>query len=139
MLKNSVKVLDTPLFEESYRIAVAKGESEILSQVNIILKDMLQSGEIDKIVQKYVSSLEENDTSLKSQIYNNLISKQRYITIFQGLATTLEITCVALIIGIILGVAVALVGATRSESAIVKILKFIATSILLIPLEEKIM
>ena len=126
MLKNSVKVLDTPLFEESYRIAVAKGESEILNQVNIILKDMLQSGEIDKIVQKYVSSLEENDTSLKSQIYNNLISKQRYITIFQGLATTLEITCVALIIGIILGVAVALVGATRSESAIVKILKFIA-------------
>ena len=126
MLGDSIRALSTPLFEESYRIAVAKGETEMLGEINNILEDMVKSGEIDRIVQKYVSSLEGKGEDLKSQIYNNLVNKQRYAIILRGLTNTIEITCVALIIGIILGVGVALVSASRSESVAVKILKFIS-------------
>lgn len=53
--KNGLKTVDDPeAFEsEEYAIAVAKGNSELLEKINSVLKEMKESGEIDKLVQKY--------------------------------------------------------------------------------------
>ena len=94
----SAKILDEPLFEETYRIAVPKGETELYNHINFVLNSMIKSGEIDEIINKYVSSYKVEQSGFFDQIYNNLISKDRYKLILQGLATTLQITVVSLFI-----------------------------------------
>ena len=58
--KNSDKIVKLPeaLTVEHYAIAVKKGNAELLNTINGVLKDMKSSGELDKIVNKYKSSLE---------------------------------------------------------------------------------
>ena len=57
--KNSDKIekLGDSLTVEQYAIAVQKGNSALLEQINAVLKDLKSSGELDKIVDQYQSSL----------------------------------------------------------------------------------
>ncbi|MGN1043746.1 MAG: ABC transporter substrate-binding protein/permease [Acutalibacteraceae bacterium] len=123
---NQVKLLDECLFREDYRIAVPKGEKELLNYINFVLNDMKKSGEIDNIVSKYTEVKDTKSVDLIGQIYRNLIYKDRYKMILSGLCVTLEITAVALIMGIILGILVSIVKVSRNKSFIFKILKFFA-------------
>ena len=120
------KILDGYLFEESYRIAVPKGERELLDKINSALAQMKADEEIDKIVAKYVGVPQGESVDLIAQIYKNLVTKDRYKMIFGGLATTLEITVVALLIGVLIGFALALIKVSKSKNVLMKILKFIA-------------
>ncbi len=120
------KLLDEYFSEESYRIAVPKGEKELLDKINMCLAQMKSDEEIDKIVTKYVGVPEGESVDLVAQIYKNLVTKDRYKMIFSGLATTLEITVVALIIGLLIGFTLALIKVSKSKNALMKILKFIA-------------
>lgn len=131
VLDNSARILSSPLCEESYRIAVPKGETELLNHINSVLSGMISSGEVDKIVNNYISSY-TSDNSFVGQIYNNLINKERYKTIFVGLGNTMMITVVALLIGIVLGVIVALIKVSKKKTIISKILKFIAHAYVLV-------
>lgn len=132
VLNGSAKILDKSLSGESYRIAVPKGETEILEYINSVINSMVTSGEIDKIVTEYINSSDETSNGLISQIYNNLINKERYKTILDGLCVTLEITFVALLIGIILGVCIALIRTNRRNDFFFKILKFFANLYVLV-------
>lgn len=132
VLGKDAKILNESLFEESYRIAVPKGENELLAYINKVIEDMKKSGELEKIINKYYSEYTSDSSSLISQIYNNLISKDRYKMIFQGLATTLKITIVALLIGIFLGTIVALIRVSKKETLISKVLKFFANAYVLL-------
>ncbi len=120
------KLLDEYLFEESYRIAVPKGDRELLDKINSALAQMKADEEIDKIVAKYVGVPEGESVDLIAQIYKNLVTKDRYKMIFSGLATTLEITVVALLIGVLIGFTLALIKVSKSKNALMKIMKFIA-------------
>ena len=53
--KNGLKVVeDAAAFEaEEYAIAIAKGNTELLEKVNAKLTEMLESGEIEEIAQRY--------------------------------------------------------------------------------------
>lgn len=53
--KNDLKVVDDPaVFEaEKYAIAIQKGNTELLEQVNKVLKEMTENGEIDALAEKY--------------------------------------------------------------------------------------
>ncbi len=53
--KNGLKVIeDAEAFEaEEYAIAVAKGNEELLNAINTKLTEMLESGKVDEIAQKY--------------------------------------------------------------------------------------
>lgn len=53
--KNGLKVVeDAAAFEaEEYAIAVAKGNTELLESINKVLTEMLESGKIEEIAQKY--------------------------------------------------------------------------------------
>ena len=123
---NKVKMLDEYLFEEGYRIAVPKGETELLEHINSELKSLKDSKEIDKIVDKYITDSYSPSIDLIAQIYNNLKEKDRYKMIINGLLTTLEITAVALLIGIFIGILISAVKVSRKENFVIKILKAIA-------------
>lgn len=53
--KNDLKIVEDPsVFEtEEYAIAVKKGNKELLDQINKILSEMKQNGEIDALAEKY--------------------------------------------------------------------------------------
>ena len=123
---NKVKMLDEYLFEEGYRITVPKGETELLEHINSVLKSLKDSKEIDKIVDKYITDSYSPSIDLIAQIYNNLKEKDRYKMIINGLLTTLEITAVALLIGIFIGILISAVKVSRKENFVIKILKAIA-------------
>ncbi len=121
-----IKMLDDYLFEESYRIAVPKGETEFLNKINEVLKQLKNDGEIDKITAKYINVSKTESVDLIAQIYHNLIYKDRYKMILSGLGTTLAITSVALFIGVVIGLAAALAKVNKSNSVIIKFFKFLA-------------
>lgn len=50
---NDLKILSATFTSEQYCIAVKKGNKDLLTQVNKVIKQMKDSGEIDKIVKKY--------------------------------------------------------------------------------------
>lgn len=51
-----LKVLDEPLTEEEYAIAIAKDNDELLEKVNSALATLKDSGKLDEIVAKYISA-----------------------------------------------------------------------------------
>lgn len=51
--EDSVKVLDEPLTEEQYAIAVAK-DSDLTEKLNGVIKSLSDSGKLDEIVSKYI-------------------------------------------------------------------------------------
>lgn len=51
-----VKVLDEPFTEEEYAIAVKKGNTELVEQINTALADLKQSGKLQEIVDKYITA-----------------------------------------------------------------------------------
>ena len=57
--KNSDKIekLSDALTVEQYAIAVQKGNTALLDQINAVLKDLKSSGELDKIIDKYKAAL----------------------------------------------------------------------------------
>lgn len=123
---NKVKMLDEYLFEEGYRIAVPKGETELLEHINSVLKYLKDSKEIDKIVDKYITDSYSPSIDLIAQIYNNLKEKDRYKMIINGLLTTLEITAVALLIGIFIGILISAIKVSRKNNFVINILKILA-------------
>ena len=51
-----LKVLDEPLTEEEYAIAIAKDNSDLLEKVNTALASLKDSGKLDEIINKYISA-----------------------------------------------------------------------------------
>lgn len=51
-----LKMLDEAFTEEDYAIAVAKGNDELLDKINTALGELKDSGELDKIVEKYITA-----------------------------------------------------------------------------------
>jgi len=57
---NQVQKLSDALTVEHYAIAVKKGNTQLVSTINGVLKDMKSNGELDKIINKYKSALESD-------------------------------------------------------------------------------
>lgn len=51
--QDDLKILDTPFVEEEYAIAVKKGNTELLEQINAFLKEIKENGKYDEIYNKY--------------------------------------------------------------------------------------
>ena len=123
---DKVKMLDDYLFEEGYRIAVPKGETELLDYINLQIGQLKDGQEIEKISNKYVNSAITPSVDIVAQIYNNLKYKDRYKMLLDGLYTTFKITVVAILIGISIGLICSVVRVSRSKNILIKLLKFIA-------------
>ena len=50
---NTLKVIDIPLTNEEYAYGVAKGDAELLAEINSFLADIKANGKFDEIVNKY--------------------------------------------------------------------------------------
>lgn len=55
---NKLQKLSDALTVEHYAIAVKKGNTQLLNDVNIVLKELKSSGKLDAIINKYKSTLE---------------------------------------------------------------------------------
>ncbi len=120
------KILDGYLFKEEYRIAVPKGDKEFLEFINTSLQELKEGGIIDQITNKYKNINNQSDKiGMWGQIYNNLIYKDRYKEILLGLKVTFEITIVALLIGISIGVFISMVKILKSRNLFMKIMNII--------------
>ena len=53
--EGKIIVLEKPLSDEEYAIAVKKGNKELLDQINGALRELKNSGELDKIKAKYLA------------------------------------------------------------------------------------
>lgn len=53
---DGLKMLDEAYTEEEYAIAVAKDNTELLEQINEVLAELKESGELQKIVDKYITA-----------------------------------------------------------------------------------
>jgi len=51
-----LKILDEAFTEEEYAIAVKKGNTELLDKMNGAIKELKESGELQKIVDKYITA-----------------------------------------------------------------------------------
>ena len=51
-----LKLLDTAYAEEGYAIAVKKGNTELLEQINTVIQELKDSGEMDSIIGKYITA-----------------------------------------------------------------------------------
>lgn len=53
---DKIEILPTPLTEESYAIAVAKDNTQLLEDINKALAELKESGELDAILDKYLAA-----------------------------------------------------------------------------------
>jgi len=53
---SGLKILDKSYTDEDYAIAVKKGNTKLLENVNAALKDLKSAGKIDEIINKYIKS-----------------------------------------------------------------------------------
>ena len=51
-----IKILDEALTVEEYAIAIKKGNTELVEKVNSALAELKDSGELQKIIDKYISA-----------------------------------------------------------------------------------
>jgi ABC-type amino acid transport substrate-binding protein len=51
-----LKILETEYITENYAIAVSKDNTELLSKIDAALKELIDSGEVQKIIDKYIKA-----------------------------------------------------------------------------------
>lgn len=64
---SDIEILDEPLTEESYAIAVAKDNKQLLDAVNKALAELKESGELDSILNKYLASDDSAEAATSAQ------------------------------------------------------------------------
>ena len=52
-VNNGLKIIDGYVFEDSYGIAVKKGNSELLKAINVVLERLISEGKIDEYVLRF--------------------------------------------------------------------------------------
>ena len=103
-------LIDTPYLEEEYAIAVSKDKPELLASMNEAIAALKESGEIDKIMDKYQGSEDKKEASgIFGRFKSTIIDNGAYKYLIDGLKTTLIVTFFALILSFLLGLIIALV------------------------------
>lgn len=111
-----LEIVDTPYLEEEYAIAINKDNTKLLDQMNEAIGALKESGEIDKIMEKYNNPASSRDNKgIFSRFKANIIENKAYTYLLDGLKTTLIVTICALIISFILGLIIALTKAASLE------------------------
>lgn len=111
-------IIETPYLEEEYAIAISKDNPELLEDMNEAIAALKESGEIDKIMDKYQKSDDKKASKgIFGRFKSNIIDNGAYKYLLDGLKTTLIVTICALIISFALGLLIALVRAANIDQA----------------------
>lgn len=115
---NKGSIIETPYLEEEYAIAISKDNPELLEDMNEAIAALKESGEIDKIMDKYQKSDDKQASKgIFGRFKSNIIDNGAYKYLLDGLKTTLIVTICALIISFALGLLIALVRAANIDQA----------------------
>jgi len=128
--------LPEPLTKEEYAFAIGKHNPELLRKFNAELMKMKTSGELDEIIEFYRKRHEEKvnqqkdpatDSFIKKlgdSIYLNFIKDNRYQYLLKGFGVTMQITVMAVLLGLLIGLAVAMIRSAADMTGHLKILDF---------------
>ena len=129
-MKDKIHIIDEKLTEEDSCIAVKKGNKELLNKINNCILELKNSGELNKIIEKYYKVEVTSGEGDKETFFSKYKEYTPYLT--KGLKNTLVMTILAVIIGIIIGIFIAflkLLG-KKKKFKILKILADIYTTVI---------
>ena len=110
LIDDSMDILPEPLLVDTYGMVIAKENSELLENVNVVIDKLKASGKIDEFLLNHMEVDEETTKkgNIFDKFYKSVIYDGRYKYILEGLKNTLLIALGAVFIGIILGLIAAL-------------------------------
>ena len=125
--RNDLKILDEELTKEEYAFAFSKHNQTLCNEFNAELKKMIESGELNSIIERYkeLHSREATENTiiantlfgrLKDSFYMNFIKDQRYKYLLNGFSVTIQITIFAVLLGILIGFCVAVIRTTADQT-----------------------
>ena len=136
LVDDSMKILSEPIFSDSYGMVVALDNTSLLEAANKVIKEMKESGEIDKILLKHLDAEEDNNSKVKdtnnifvniyNRFYSSVIKDGRYKFIITGFINTILIALGAVLVGIFLGTILALIRNFHDNTGKLKLLNTIA-------------
>ena len=133
---SNLKILPEPLVLEEYAFAFNQKDVELCVKVNDVLSTMLDNGEIDAIL-NYYSKLQDHEAGEIAAVASSgllkilydlkqvFVEDNRYMYLVKGFFVTLEIAFCAVLLGLIIGFAVAVVRCTADQTGELKYLDFL--------------
>lgn len=123
MNAGKLKAIQDTSSQEQYGIAIAKGNTELANELNDGLEKAKKDGTYDKLVDKYINNDDQEQqvhsnnffVNFLDDVKNVFITTNGYMLLLKGLVTTLYITAVATILGIVLGFIIALMKMTEIQ------------------------
>lgn len=128
-----LEILPEPLTSESYAIAVRKGDTALLQDINGTIAALKASGKLEEIRKAYAamqaksaagsgkhapggSWLENTWLDLKEAFYVNFIQEGRWKYLTNGFLVTVEVSFFSVLLGILVGFVVAVIRATHDKT-----------------------
>lgn len=106
-----LKILPTKLSDEHYAIAIHKNRPELLQEVNATIDRIQTDGTYQRLIEKYFSE----PLSERMTLATIFLGDQRYMYLVKGLGVTLILAVGATLIGIVIGLIVALMRISRFQ------------------------
>ncbi len=111
-------VLNCPI--EDCCIASAKQNTNLIQAVDKALLEIKSTNELDKLIKKHMDltiiETPKEDDGLKTQFYRAFIEKDRYKLYLKGLGLTLTISFFSAIVGIFLGIIIAIIKMSKNKN-----------------------
>lgn len=132
--EKDLKYVDIETSEESYAIAVGKGNKELLDDINEGLAAIKEKGIFDELVNQYINGddnkvRQTSDNPIMQIIYDCkyvFIDTNGYQLLLEGLGVTIGISFAAVCLGIALGFIIALMKLTETRKKRKTVLSVIA-------------
>ncbi len=133
LINDSLKILPEALVIDHYGMIVSKDNSELLNKINEVIASLKEEGKIDEYMLVHTGLKEkEKEVDLGNDILNKLyysvIYDARYKFILEGLKNTLLIALGAVMLGIIIGITIAITRNIYDTTGKLKILNYLAKS-----------
>ncbi len=133
LINDNLKILPEALVIDHYGMIVSKENNELLEKINEVIASLKESGKIDEYMLVHTGLKEkEKEVDLGNDILNKLyysvIYDARYKFILEGLKNTLLIALGAVVLGIIIGITIAITRNIYDTTGKLKILNFLAKS-----------
>lgn len=128
LLTDDLVILDRELVVDNYGMVVSKGNTELLNACNKVIERLLSTGEMDEIILSHMelSPNKHQGTSLFDKFYNTVIYDGRYKYILEGLEKTLIMAIGSMVLGIVLGILMALIRDFHDNTSKLHLLNLIA-------------
>jgi len=131
LLEDGMRIIEEPLIIDYYGIIVSKDNKKLLNQINEVITNLKETGKIDEYMLVHTGLKEkktekEFSSEIVKKFYYSVIYDSRYKFILEGFKNTLLIAIGAVILGIIIGITIALIRNIYDTNCKLKILNYLA-------------